>query len=89
MISTESGAYRPVRGVMDERIERILSLDLDLCPTCNGEGGYWEEGDDGHGYYGHMVGCTTCGGDGRVDTSPCIACGAPVYAHEDDCVAQR
>lgn len=60
--------------------------DLDECSYCDGQGAYW---DDQTGqpdsFGGSMVTCHVCGGEGVVDTSPCIECGAPMYDHEDEC----
>lgn len=73
-----------------ERIERVLQAapqDIDLCPSCDGSGSYWDDqtGQPDEPNGGRMLTCPTCQGDGRVDTSPCIACGAPSYDHEESC----
>jgi DnaJ-class molecular chaperone len=60
--------------------------DWDDCSHCEGVGAYWDDQTgqpDSNG--GSMVICHVCKGEGFVDTSPCIACGAPTYDHEDDC----
>lgn len=62
------------------------AIDLGTCPTCEGVGAYWDDQTgqpDSNG--GSMVTCHTCEGEGIVDTSPCIACGAPSYDHDDGC----
>lgn len=63
------------------------SPDLDECPHCEGQGAYWDDqtGQPDEPNGGRFVTCHVCGGEGIVDTSPCIACGAPSYDHEMDC----
>lgn len=61
--------------------------DLDTCPHCEGAGAYWDDqtGQPDEPYGGRMVECHVCEGEGIVDTSPCIGCGAPVYDHDEGC----
>jgi DnaJ-class molecular chaperone len=67
-------------------VDGPTGLDVDICPSCDGSGSVTEESmEPDEGFRVWAVTCPTCKGDGRVDTSPCIACGAPVYAHEADC----
>lgn len=61
------------------------AIDLDVCPHCEGEGGVMEESMEIDGFHVWMITCPTCKGDGRVDTSPCIGCGAPTYDHDEGC----
>lgn len=64
----------------------MTARDMDVCPACDGEGAYWDDQTnqpDSNG--GSMLTCETCEGEGIVDTSPCIACGAPAYDHDDGC----
>jgi len=67
----------------------MTSPDLDVCPHCDGSGSFWDDqtGQPDEPNGGRMLACYTCHGEGLVDTSPCIACGAPVYDHESDCTA--
>jgi DnaJ-class molecular chaperone len=62
--------------------------DLDQCPHCDGLGAYWDDqtGQPDEPQGGRFVTCHVCRGEGTVDTSPCIACGAPKYDHDDGCV---
>ncbi len=78
---------------LDRELERraLAELDLDVCPSCDGAGSYWEEGDfiDGR-LEGWQTTCPTCKGEGRVDYSPCIACGSPAYdGHDEGCPVQQ
>ena len=61
--------------------------DYDVCPHCEGEGGVFDDGEyiDGRMEGAGMVTCQTCKGEGIVDTSPCIGCGAPSYDHDEGC----
>ena len=61
--------------------------DIDVCPHCEGVGAYWDDqtGQPDEPYGGRMVECHVCEGEGVVDTSPCIGCGAPVYDHDEGC----
>ncbi len=61
--------------------------DLDTCPHCEGVGAYWDDqtGQPDEPNGGRMVTCETCKGEKVVDTSPCIACGAPSYDHDAGC----
>jgi DnaJ-class molecular chaperone len=70
----------------------MSAMDMDTCPHCEGQGAYWDDqtGQPDEPNGGRMITCWMCEGAGIVDTSPCIACGAPVYDHEEDCaVIQR
>lgn len=69
-----------------------MMTDFDTCPHCEGSGSYWDDqtGQPDEPNGGRMISCHVCKGEGLVDTSPCIACGAMSYDHEDDCpVGQR
>jgi hypothetical protein len=60
--------------------------DLDECPHCEGAGVFWDDQTgqpDSDG--GSWLQCHVCGGEKVVDTSPCIACGAPSYDHDEGC----
>jgi DnaJ-class molecular chaperone len=65
----------------------MAAQDYDTCPHCEGQGAYWDDqtGQPDEPNGGRMITCWMCEGAGIVDTSPCIACGAPVYDHEEDC----
>jgi hypothetical protein len=63
--------------------------DYDVCPQCDGTGSFWDDqtGQPDEPYGGRDITCYACKGEGIVDTSPCIACGAPSYNHDEGCVA--
>lgn len=70
-----------------------MSLPIEICPTCDGEGGYWDDqtGQPDEPYGGSMIVCTTCGGEGIDTREPCIICGAPIETdgtgHDEGCMA--
>lgn len=75
---------------MEQRALSESQPDLDICPSCEGTGSLTDESMELDGFHIWQVVCETCAGDGRVDTSPCIVCNEPVFAHDPDCpVAQR
>lgn len=65
----------------------MIAIDLDDCPHCEGQGAYWDDqtGQPDEPQGGRFLTCHVCRGEGYVDTSPCIACGAPKYDHEEGC----
>lgn len=68
-------------------VEPTITADLDDCPHCEGQGAYWDDqtGQPDEPQGGRFVKCHVCRGEGYVDTSPCIACGAPKYDHDEGC----
>jgi DnaJ-class molecular chaperone len=57
-------------------------LDTEECGNCDGAGAIWDDqtGQPDEPNGGRMVTCHVCKGEGTIEVSPCIACGAPIVA---------
>lgn len=78
------------RGWDSEAEARALATapgpDWDVCPHCDGTGTELVEDHEDGRYVAWQRACSTCKGEGRVDHSPCIACGSPAYdGHDEGC----